>query len=116
MATPRAGGDNNASPPPSCVPAPDSPKLVSFPSSDVPIRAVTVFCKNKAEVTRVVNFPSPGLGRHEVGCVPVQAARDRRLDTDQASEGQCGHRNANTQGCFEDVLMIWLWYRCGQLS
>lgn len=49
------------------VPGREEPKLVSFQSADVPIQAVTVFCKNKAEVTRVVDFSSPSsLGRHEV--------------------------------------------------
>ncbi|CBN77797.1 conserved unknown protein [Ectocarpus siliculosus] len=44
-----------------------APKAVSFSSSDVRIQAVTVFCKGKAEVTRVINFSSPSsLGRHEV--------------------------------------------------
>ncbi|CAN0195768.1 unnamed protein product [Ectocarpus sp. 6 AP-2014] len=53
-------------PPPSASGA-DAPKAVSFLSSDVPIQAVTVFCKDKAEVTRVINFSSPSsLGRHEV--------------------------------------------------
>ncbi|CAB1112331.1 unnamed protein product [Ectocarpus sp. CCAP 1310/34] len=52
--------------PPSVLGA-DAPKAVSFSSSDAPIQAVTVFCKGKAEVTRVINFSSPSsLGRHEV--------------------------------------------------
>lgn len=46
----------------------DETTLVSFSAADVPIQAVTVFCKNKAEVTRIVDFSSPSrLGRHEVG-------------------------------------------------
>eukprot|EP00752_Nemacystus_decipiens_P006822 g6124.t1 len=49
------------------VPGPEPPKLVSFSGADVPVQEVTVFCKNKAEVTRVVKFSSPSsLGRHEV--------------------------------------------------
>ncbi|CAN0145015.1 unnamed protein product, partial [Ectocarpus sp. 4 AP-2014] len=53
-------------PPPSASGV-DAPEVVSFSSSDAPIRAVTLFCKDKAEVTRVINFSSPSsLGRHEV--------------------------------------------------
>eukprot|EP00903_Cladosiphon_okamuranus_P006878 g6698.t2 len=49
------------------VPGPEAPTLVSFSGADVPIQAATVFCKNKAEITRVVKFSSPSsLGRHEV--------------------------------------------------
>ncbi len=49
------------------VPGREEPKLESFACKEVPIQAVTVFCKNKAEVTRVINFSSPSsLGRHEV--------------------------------------------------
>ncbi|CAM9685567.1 unnamed protein product [Ectocarpus sp. 12 AP-2014] len=53
-------------PPPSTSGA-DTPNVVSFSSSDAPIQAITVFCKDKAEVTRVIKFSSPSsLGRHEV--------------------------------------------------
>lgn len=56
------------------VPGPEAPKVVSFPSTDVPVQAVTVFCKNKAEITRVANFSSPsGLGRHEVSIEIIRA-------------------------------------------
>ena len=49
------------------VPGPEGPKLVSFSGVDVPVQAVTVFCNNKAEITRVMNFSSlSSLGRHEV--------------------------------------------------
>eukprot|EP00903_Cladosiphon_okamuranus_P006879 g6699.t1 len=49
------------------VPSPEAPTLVSFSGADVPIQAATVFCNNKAEITRIVKFSSPsGLGRHEV--------------------------------------------------
>lgn len=49
------------------VPGPEAPKLVSFSGADVPVQAVTVFCNNKAEITRVMNFSSlSSLGRHEV--------------------------------------------------
>lgn len=59
--------------------APDPPEvprdetmLESFSAADVPVQAVTVFCKNKAEITRIVDFSSPSrLGRHEVGWVLV---------------------------------------------
>ncbi|CAM9649156.1 unnamed protein product [Pylaiella littoralis] len=45
----------------------DGTTLVSFSAEDVPVKAVTVYRKNKAEVTRVVDFSSPSsLGRHEV--------------------------------------------------
>lgn len=54
---------------PPTVPAPEF-HAVTFSSKDVPITAVTVFCEDKAEVTRVVNFStsSSGVGPHEV-CV-----------------------------------------------
>ena len=48
---------------------PDVPERVhvAFSSEVAPIRDVTVFCENKAEITRNVNFSSPSkLGRHEV--------------------------------------------------
>lgn len=61
---------STAAPSPPQVPGREEPKLASFPSKEVPIQAVTVFCKNKAEVTRVINFSSPSsLGRHEVSYV-----------------------------------------------
>lgn len=46
----------------------DETTLVSFSAEDVPVKAVTVYCGDKAEVTRVVHFSSPSsVGRHEVG-------------------------------------------------
>eukprot|EP00904_Undaria_pinnatifida_P004389 jgi/Undpi1/13951/HiC_scaffold_9.g03602.m1 len=48
------------------VPAPET-HTVAFTSNDVPITAVTVFCEDKAEVTRIVNFStSSAIGPHEV--------------------------------------------------
>ncbi|CAN0080877.1 unnamed protein product [Pylaiella littoralis] len=45
----------------------DETTLVSFSAEDVPVKAVTVYCGDKAEVTRVVHFSSPSsVGRHEV--------------------------------------------------
>ncbi|CAM9101943.1 unnamed protein product, partial [Laminaria digitata] len=71
----------SSSPTAPTVPAPDY-HTVTFSSKDVPITAVTVFCEDKAEVTRVVNFsPSSGIGPYEVELTELP---DRSM-IDQAS-------------------------------
>lgn len=65
---------------PPTVPAPEF-HAVTFSSKDVPITAVTVFCEDKAEVTRVVNFStsSSGVGPHEVWFQPGRGALEFSL-------------------------------------
>ena len=61
----------------SMAPAVPAPELhaVSFSSKDVPIKAVTVFCKGKAEVTRVVKMPASSvIGPHEVSSIGAKGS------------------------------------------
>lgn len=73
MATPTA---------PPTVPAPEFHKA-TFSSKDVPITAVTVFCKDKAEVTRVINLStSSGVGPHEVSSTGARRFRCWKADSE----------------------------------